>query len=141
MAGIRRQHISHIAATAPGIFTADGSGSGEAAALNNSSSGTITLNSAANPAPIGATVTLYLTGEGDYNPATFLAATNTGYIIPASINPLPELSPLPTVTIGGVDASAGGSLRGRGAGIHPRDSADQRRGSDRRATGAAVPVL
>ncbi len=104
------------ALTAPGIFTANGSGTGEAAALNNGASGTITLNSGTNLAPIGEIVTLYLTGEGDYNlpglsgvPGT----TNTGYIIPTTITPpLPELSPLPTVTIGGVDASAGVTYAG-----------------------------
>jgi len=102
------------ALTAPGIFTADGSGSGEAAALNNGASG-ITLNSSKNLATIGEIVTLYLTGEGNYNPPGLSGvpgATNTGYIIPSNINPLPQLSPLPTVTIGGVDASAGVSYAG-----------------------------
>ena len=38
--------------------------------------------------------------------------TNTGYVIPVALTPLPQLVPLPTVKIGGVDASAGVSYAG-----------------------------
>jgi len=98
-----------IAATAPGIFTADGSGSGQAAAVNfSAATSQYSLNSSSNPANIGDTVLLYLTGEGNYN-ATPLSgvpgASNTGYIIPSSLDPLPQLNPLPTVTIGGANAT------------------------------------
>ena len=84
--------------TAPGIFTADGSGTGQAAALNyNSTTGAYTLNSTTAPAKIGDTVILYLTGEGNYNAALLTGAilTNTGFIIPATLSPLPQMSPLP----------------------------------------------
>lgn len=102
-----------IAPTAPGIFTADGSGVGEAAAINTgATSGLVTLNSATNPAHIGDTVSLYLTGEGNYNPSPLAGITNTGYIIPVGLTPLPQISPLPTVNIGGVDASLGVSYAG-----------------------------
>ena len=102
-----------IAAVAPGIFTADGSGAGEAAAINTGAmSGLVTLNSTTNPAHIGDTVSLYLTGEGNYNPTLLAGATNTGYIIPLGLTPLPQISPLPTVNIGGVDASLGVSYAG-----------------------------
>ena len=104
-----------IAANAPGIFTADGSGAGQAAAVNTSATtGLISLNSTTSPARIGDTVSLYLTGEGDYNLSLLTGAvtTNTGFIIPIGYTPLPELSPLPTVQIGGVDASAGVSYAG-----------------------------
>ena len=101
-----------ITATAPGIFTADGSGGGQAAALNDSSTGTITLNGKSNLATIGETVTLYLTGEGDYNSTPLSGTTNTGYIIPASINPLPTMATTPTVSIGGVDATSGVTYAG-----------------------------
>jgi uncharacterized protein (TIGR03437 family) len=104
-----------VAASAPGIYTADGSGSGEAAAINTSATtGAITLNSTTSPAKIGDTVSLYLTGEGNYTPALILGAvgTNTGFIIPESLSPLPQISPTPTVQIGGVDASAGVSYAG-----------------------------
>ena len=97
-----------IAATAPGIFTTDGSGSGAAAALNyNAGTATYSLNATANPAKIGDTVLLYLTGEGDYNssPLESGGTTNTGYVIPGTLSPLPQVNPLPTVTIGGAAAT------------------------------------
>lgn len=104
-----------VAATEPGIFSADGSGTAEAAAINTSATtGDVTLNSATNPAKIGDTVTLFLTGEGNYNPSVLPGATNTntGFIIPVTMSPLPQMSPTPTVQIGGVDASAGVSYAG-----------------------------
>jgi uncharacterized protein (TIGR03437 family) len=105
----------NIAAAAPGIFTSDGSGSGEAAAVNtNGTTGLVTLNSLTSPAHIGDTVSLFLTGEGDYNLALLAGAvtTNTGFIVPVGYTPLPQIAPLPTVVIGGVDASAGVSYAG-----------------------------
>jgi uncharacterized protein (TIGR03437 family) len=105
--------IVTIAATAPGIFSADGSGLGEAAAINTgATSGLVTLNSNTNPANIGDTVSLFLTGEGNYNPVPLSGATNTGFIVPVGFTPLPQLSPLPIVNIGGVNASAGVSYAG-----------------------------
>ena len=102
-----------VAASAPGVFTANGSGTGQAAAINTSAAtGAVTLNSTTTPAKIGDTVSLYLTGEGNYNPVPFSGSTNTGYIIPTNLVPLPQLSPLPTVQIGGVDASAGVAYAG-----------------------------
>ena len=104
--GVTANATVTIAATSPGIFTADGSGSGGAAALNyNASTKVYTLNATANPAKIGDTVLLYLTGEGDYNTTPLSGTTNTGYVIPDTLSPLPEMSPLPTVTIGGADAT------------------------------------
>lgn len=133
-----------IATSAPGIFSADGSGVGQAAAINTSAAtGAITLNSTTAPAYVGDTVSLYLTGEGNYNPSLISGAvtTNTGFIIPASLTPLPELSPLPTVQIGGVDASAGIGY----AGVVPGSiigllqiNVTVPTGS---STGAAVPVV
>ncbi len=104
-----------VAATEPGIFTADGSGTGQAAAINTSANtGAVTLNSTTNPAKIGDTVTLFLTGEGNYNTSLLPGATNTntGFIIPVTLSPLPQMSPTPTVQIGGVDASAGVAYAG-----------------------------
>lgn len=54
-----------VAATAPGLFTADRSGSGQGAILNQDTS----LNSAANPAARGSIVALYGTGQGQTDPA------------------------------------------------------------------------
>lgn len=104
-----------IAANAPGVFTSDGSGLGQAAAINTSAAtGAVTLNSATSPAKIGDTVSLYLTGEGNYNAALLTGAvtTNTGFVVPVAYSPLPQLAPLPTVQIGGIDASAGVSYAG-----------------------------
>lgn len=47
-----------------GVFTSDGSGQGQAAALNQDG----TLNSASNPAPRGSIVAIWLTGAGNTNP-------------------------------------------------------------------------
>lgn len=90
------------ASAAPGLFTLDGSGVGQAAALTFSQgSGSYAVNGAAAAARPGDIIILYLTGEGDY--ATSIT-TRTGYIVPSTLTPLPELSPDPTVTIGGAAA-------------------------------------
>jgi len=52
------------AVTNPALFTADGSGAGPAAALNQDGS----LNSPTNPAAKGSTVVLFLTGAGEISP-------------------------------------------------------------------------
>ena len=103
-----------IAATAPGIFTADGSGTGQAAAVNTSATtGAVTLNSSKSPAKIGDVLSFYLTGEGTYDISALLGSgTKTGYLVPAAPASLPQISPLPTVQIGGVDASAGVTYAG-----------------------------
>jgi uncharacterized protein (TIGR03437 family) len=64
----------------PGIFTSDGSGRGQAAVANQNG----TLNSAANPAARGSVVSLYLTGEGQTNPAG-----STGSVIQPGVLPRP----------------------------------------------------
>jgi uncharacterized protein (TIGR03437 family) len=53
-----------VSAVAPGIFTIDASGSGQAAVVNEDGS----LNSAAHPAPRGSVITLFATGEGQTSP-------------------------------------------------------------------------
>jgi len=103
------------AATAPGLFTADGSGSGQAAALNYGAVTRLyTLNSSTNLAKIGDTVILYLTGEGIYDTLLPLlgGVSDTGFVIPAGLAVTPLVNPLPTVAIGGVDASAGVAYAG-----------------------------
>ena len=96
-----------IAASAPGIFT-DLTGI-QAIAMNYSATTNTEygFNSAANPAKIGDTVVFYLTGEGDYNssPLDPNGTSNTGYIVPSSLSTLPQVNPLPTVTIGGASAT------------------------------------
>jgi uncharacterized protein (TIGR03437 family) len=102
--GINSAHSTvTTVATAPGIFTADGSGTGQAAALTcSATTNTCALNTLNNLAKIGDIVTIYLTGEGIYNnPPLSGTASDTGYIVPANTSPLPQVSPAPTVTIGG----------------------------------------
>lgn len=53
-----------IAAATPAVFTSDGSGSGQAAAINQD----YTLNSPENPAAQGSVVTIYAEGAGQWNP-------------------------------------------------------------------------
>ncbi len=57
-----------VAGAAPGIFTTAGSGTGEAAAINQNGS----LNSASNPAPRGSIVSFYATGQGSSTGAVTL---------------------------------------------------------------------
>ena len=103
-----------VAATAPGLFTADGSGTGQAAALNyNAVTKLYTLNSSTNLAKIGDTVILYLTGEGVFDSAPLLGGgSDTGFVIPPGLPSTPQVNPLPTVMIGGIDASAGVAYAG-----------------------------
>jgi uncharacterized protein (TIGR03437 family) len=100
--GVFATGVVDVAAVSPGIFALDGSGLGQAAALTFSmQTGLFALNGTTSPAHAGDIVILYLTGEGDYATAI---VPRTGYIVPANLNPLPQLSPLPTVTIGGAAA-------------------------------------
>jgi len=95
-----------IAAQAPGLFSLDGSGAGQSAVLNfNASTFAYTLNAANNPAHAGDTIVLYITGEGDYAQSSY--STRTGLLVPTpnAGNQLPQLNPLPTVTIGGASAT------------------------------------
>jgi len=79
--------------TSPGIFTADASGKGQGAIINQDG----TRNSPSNPAAVGSVVSLYATGAGETVPGGVDGAIN-----PASGSPMP-LAPL-TVRIGGVEA-------------------------------------
>ena len=94
-----------VVVAAPGIFTADSSGQGQAAALNLDGS----LNGAGNPAHIGSIVTLYASGAG-------LAAPGVDGTITTFSS---ELAAPPTVSIGGQNApvSFAGNAPGDVAGI------------------------
>jgi uncharacterized protein (TIGR03437 family) len=92
-----------IVAAAPGLFTLDGSGTGQAAALTYSmKTSQLSINGAASPLHAGDIAVLYMTGEGDYDFSVF---PRNGYVVPADLNPLPQLNPLPVVTIGGAAAT------------------------------------
>jgi trimeric autotransporter adhesin len=82
----------NVAPSAAAVFTANGSGVGQAAAINQNNS----LNSSASPASSGQIVTLFFTGAGLTNPAS-----QNG--VPAAV-PLPiPLLPV-SVAIGGMNA-------------------------------------
>ena len=83
-----------VVAAAPGIFAANGSGSGQGTILNQDSS----VNSPSNPAARGSIVSVYMTGAGALNP--FVADGSLGPLIP----PFPAPMAVVSVTIGQVDA-------------------------------------
>ena len=83
-----------VAAAVPGVFTLNSTGAGQAAVINQNG----TINTAANPARVGTTISLYVTGEGQTTPA---GATGK----PAGSLPLPKpLLPV-SVAIGGQTAT------------------------------------
>jgi uncharacterized protein (TIGR03437 family) len=101
--GTQGQGKVDIVAAAPALFTLDGSGIGQAAALTfNMQTSLLSLNGPTSPLHVGDVAVLYLTGEGDYYTAV---SPRNGYVIPANLNPLPQLNPLPVVTIGGTAAT------------------------------------
>jgi uncharacterized protein (TIGR03437 family) len=83
-----------LATYAPGIFAANGAGSGPGAILDAN----FHLVSAANPTTAGAFVQIYCTGLG---PATNQPATGA----PSPLNPLASTPTWPKVTIGGATAT------------------------------------
>ena len=87
-----------VTAANPALFTADGSGSGPAAALNQDGS----QNSPTNPAAKGSTVVIFLTGEGQTSPAGVTGKVTTVSAVPL-MTPRPVL-PV-SVLIGGQAAS------------------------------------
>ena len=82
-----------VAATAPGLFTLDSSGSGQALAVNLDG----TLNTASHPTPVGNYVILYVTGEGQTSPSGVDGKLTTN----------PTTSPLNalTATVNGIPAT------------------------------------
>jgi uncharacterized protein (TIGR03437 family) len=94
-----------VAATAPGLFSADASGRGPGAILNSDYS----LNSASNPAASGSWVVVYGTGGGQTNPQSADGAVTTAAM---------PLAADVSVTVGGQPAqvlyagNAGGEVAG-----------------------------
>ncbi len=89
--------------SAPGIFTADSSGSGQAAALNQDYS----FNSSSDPEPQNSVVTIYMTGAGQLTPAANDGSVN------ADPSALGQITAPVTAQIGGYAATvlyAGSSL-------------------------------
>jgi uncharacterized protein (TIGR03437 family) len=90
-----------VTSAAPGIFTANTTGLGQAAAVNQNGS----LNSASNPAGRGSFISLYVTGEGQTLPSGIDGKIAVTPPYPRPMQPV-------TVTIGGVAATvtyAGGA--------------------------------
>src|SRR5262249_4152281 len=73
--GVRSEVLTvPVALTRPGIFTTDGSGSGQGAILNEDG----TVNSPKNPAAKGSVIAVYLTGGGLTDPTSADGAILTG---------------------------------------------------------------
>jgi uncharacterized protein (TIGR03437 family) len=99
----------NVAASVPGVFTANSSGVGQAVVINNYEAGT--LNSATQPAAQGSAIILYATGGGQTWPG--------GVDGQVGAAPLP-IAMLPVrVTIGGVQAAVeyAGGVNGEVAGM------------------------
>jgi len=87
----------NVAATAPALFTADGSGSNGGAILNQDS----TLNTASNPAAAGTILQIFATGEGVTDPPSLDGMLND-QPYPSPTFPIPAAQV--SVTIGGQPA-------------------------------------
>ena len=84
---------AQVAFTAPGLFTLDASGAGQAVAINQDG----TVNGSANAAAKGSAVLLYGTGEGSTAPSGQNGSITAGRILPGPIFPV-------SLTIGGLPA-------------------------------------
>ncbi len=98
---------ANVAATAPGLFTFNESGTGEVVAFNSDT----TLNSSTNAATRGTPVLLYATGEGQTDPAG-TDGTIIGEFVRVPVAPV-------SLTIGGATATVvyAGSAVGNVAGV------------------------
>jgi uncharacterized protein (TIGR03437 family) len=81
----------------PGVFTFGGLGLGQAAVLNNDTTGGVSINSAKNPAPKGSTISLYVTGMGDLMSGSTVTVTDSlkahaSVIFPLIVNPTPPVT-------------------------------------------------
>ena len=98
---VSNQFTMAVTSSLPGIFAADGSGTGQGSILNQDG----TVNSAANPAAPGSVIVLYATGAGQLSPPG-----RDGLVVAANSLPLPVL-PV-SATVGGQPAQvlyAGGA--------------------------------
>jgi len=80
-------------ASAPGLFAQNSQGSGPGAILNQDNS----VNGPTNPAAKGSIVQVYMTGEGQTNPASVTGAITAATLPPPQVTPAPLLAV--TVTI------------------------------------------
>ncbi len=89
----------NVVTTAPGLFTANASGTGPGAIANSDGS----TNSPSNPAARGGIVVVYLTGEGETSPAGVTGKVTTVAAPPQPLTPAPLL-PI-SITVGGQGAN------------------------------------
>jgi len=118
-----------VVVAAPGIFTVNGSGRGQAAILNQDS----TVNSSSNPAARGSIVSVFMTGTGALNPA----------IPDGSIGPLSPPFPMPVagigVTIGSVVAKV--TFAGQAAGLIAGATQVNVEVPQNAPVGTAIPII
>jgi trimeric autotransporter adhesin len=115
-----------VVPSAPGIFTLDATGTGQASVVNQDGS----INSPANPAPRDSVISIYATGEGQTSPPGVTGSVARS----AGISPrLPV-----TATIGGIGAGVqyAGSAPGEVAGLLQVNAVVPHQ----TAPGSAVPV-
>jgi uncharacterized protein (TIGR03437 family) len=92
-----------LAATAPGLFTGNSSGTGQAAAYQYDTQGNGSYNLPSSPAKAGWTLVLYMTGEGSVYPQPASGAVT---VYNANANPpVPVPGVQPNVLIGGKPAT------------------------------------
>jgi uncharacterized protein (TIGR03437 family) len=98
-----------FAAAAPGLFSLNQTGAGQAAAINIADG---TVNTAANPVKIGGYISLFATGEGQTTPAGVDGKVASGSVLPA---PTLKVS----VMVGGIPATVqyAGAAPGDVAGV------------------------
>jgi uncharacterized protein (TIGR03437 family) len=116
-----------IASSAPGLFTSDGTGKGQAAAINQDNS----LNTLGTPAKVGDVIVLFATGEGQTTPGGVDSKPATA--------PLPHPNLPVSVTIGGQNAQVlyAGGAPGEIAGLMQINAVI----ASGIQTGSAVPVV
>ena len=102
-----------VAASSPALFSLDGSGKGQAAAVNFTGG---VINGSAHQASAGQFVELYGTGFGQTNPPGQDGTINP---VPSAGTPSPIISTLPTATVGGKTANVtfAGGAPGSPAGV------------------------
>jgi uncharacterized protein (TIGR03437 family) len=118
-----------VVAAAPGIFTTNSSGSGQAAILNQDS----TVNSAANPAARGSIVSVYLTGAGALNPP--IQDGLNGPLTPPFPAPVANIG----VTVGGVAAPV--TFAGQAPGLIAGATQVNIQVPQNAPVGAAIPIV
>ena len=118
-----------VAVAAPGIFAVNGSGTGQAAILNQDT----TVNSPSNPAARGSIVSVFMTGAGSLNPP----------LADGSLGPLSPPFPAPVagvvVTIGSVNAPI--AFVGQAPGLIAGATQVNVQVPQNAPVGAAVPIV